>query len=212
MSANEAAPGPAGSLEGRGHSGGGGDEHSPLQARAAFIKNRGWESVVSFNRGACARGGAQHGLNSESGAACAEEWERARPAEVTYLEFLDFLKAFHRRAPFLFFNGNTFADISRQITAVIFAEAPASRRREIISAAAHYVAGVLDRNAMIVIIEGMWRVAQLSPGQRVKTLRSTLRGFVVRVLEDGRVAWRPDGPAADLVALSETLVSEDIEG
>jgi len=118
------------------------------------------------------------------------------------------LKAFHRRAPFLFFNGNTFADVSRQISALIFAEVPVMRRREIISAAAHYVAGVLDRDAMIAVIEGLWRSAQLSPGDRVRTLRGTLHGVIVRVLEDGRVAWKPDGGAVDLIALPETLTPE----
>jgi hypothetical protein len=205
---NETADGPAGAPQGRGHSRGSPGEQSPLQARAAFIKNRSWESVVSFNRGACARGGAQHGINSESGAACAEKWEKARGQEVSFLEFLDFLKAFHRRAPFLFFNGNTFADVSRQITALIFAEVPVMRRREMISAAAHYVAGVLDRGAMIEVIEALWQSAQLSPGDRVKTLRGTLRGVIVRVLDDGRVAWRPDGGATELVALPETLAPE----
>jgi CRISPR-associated Cas5-like protein len=37
--------------------------------RAQFLKNRSWELVVGLNRGACARGGAQHGQNSESFAA-----------------------------------------------------------------------------------------------------------------------------------------------
>src|SRR5438477_12468464 len=117
--------------EGRGHHGSGAGEQSPLQARAAFLANRSWESVVSFNRGACARGGAQHGINSETGGACAQEWERERNREVTLLEFLDFLKAFHRRAPFLFFNGNTFADVARQVGRAIFAELPAVRLREL---------------------------------------------------------------------------------
>ena len=75
------------------------------------------------------------------------------------------LKGFHRRAPFLFFNGNTFADVARQVSAAIFAEAPTMRRRELISAVAHYVAGVLDREAMMAAVEGLWRSAQLSPGE-----------------------------------------------
>jgi hypothetical protein len=109
----------------------------------------------------------------------------------------------------LFFNGNTFADIARQVSAVIFAEVPTLRRRELISAVAHYVAGVLDREAMIAMVNGLWRSSQLSAGDRVRTLRGTLRGVIVRVLEDGRVAWRPDGHARELMALPESLSVEE---
>src|SRR6266487_2363370 len=73
---NETPTGPAGAPDGRGHPGGSSGEQSPLQARAQFLKNRGWELVVSLNRGACARGGAQHGFNQETQAACASEWAR----------------------------------------------------------------------------------------------------------------------------------------
>jgi len=205
---DEIAFGSAGASDGRGHPGGSGGEQSPLQARAAFIKNRSWESVVSYNRGACARGGAQHGVNSETSGACSEEWEQKRTGEVTFLELLDFLKSFHRRAPFLFFNGNTFADVARQISAAIFAEIPTLRRRELISAVAHYVAGVLDRDSMIATVDSLWKSAQLSPGARVKTLRGSLHGVIARVLDDGRVAWRPDGGGAELIALPESLTPE----
>ena len=209
MMSDETEDRPSGAPEGRGHHSGGPGEQSPLQARAAFIKNRSWESVVGFNRGACARGGAQHGINSETGEACAAEWEKARGEEVTFLEFLDFLKAFHRRAPFLFFNGNTFADVARQISAVIFAQAPPLRNRELTSAVAHYVAGVLDRDAMMAIVEGLWRSAEITPGARVRTLRGSLHGVVVRILEDGRLAWRPDGRSTELLALPESLALDD---
>jgi hypothetical protein len=196
---------PPGTPEGRGHPGGDPGEQSPLQARAEFIKNRSWDSVVGFNRGACARGGTEHGLNPETGSACAAEWEKARGEEVTFLEFLDFLKEFHRRAPFLFFNGNTFADVARQVSAAIFAELPPLRRREMLSAIAHYVAGVLDRDAMIAAVDSLWRRARMSAGDRVRTLRGSMRGVIVRVLDDGRLAWRPDGQAGELVALPESL-------
>jgi hypothetical protein len=33
--------------------------------------------------------------------------------QLTLLETFQFLKSCHRRAPFLFFNGNTFAEIGR---------------------------------------------------------------------------------------------------
>jgi hypothetical protein len=39
----------------------------------------------------------------------------------------------------------------------------------------------------------------------VKTLRGSLRGVIIRVLEDGRVVWKPDGTTSELIALPESL-------
>src|SRR5262245_24312984 len=100
---DEAATGFSETPERPGHPAGGDGFRSPLQARADFIENWDWKSVVSINRGACERGGAQHGLNSETGKACAEEWESLRPQRLSLLDVFDRLRYFHRRAPFLYF-------------------------------------------------------------------------------------------------------------
>jgi len=82
---DETETGPAGATERPGHPGGGPGEQSPLQARAEFLKNRSWELIVGLNRGACARGGAQHGQNSESYATLEAEWRR-RQTQVSSLD------------------------------------------------------------------------------------------------------------------------------
>jgi hypothetical protein len=205
---DETTLGSAGTSDGRGYRGGGPREQSPLQARAAFLQNRSWDSIVSLNRGACARGGAQHGANPESHDAVAANWQLQQPAVVSLQETLDFLKSCHRAAPFLFFNGNTFADVGRNITDFVFAELPTLRRRELISAIAHYIAGVLDYDAMVNTVDTLWQSAQLEVGTRVKTLRGSTHGVIVRVLEDGRVVWRPDGVECDLTGLPESLLPE----
>ena len=112
----------------------------------------------------------------------------------------------HRRAPFLFFNRNTFADVARQVAAALLAELPTGRRGEVMSAVAHYIAGVLDRDAMVEIVEGLCESAEFQPGDRVKTLRGSTRGVVRRVLPDGRMAWQPDGSQSELIALPESLL------
>lgn len=205
---DETAAGSSGAPDGSRHPRGSSGEQSPLQARAAFIKNRSWESVIGFNRGACERGRAQHGFNSETADACASDWEEHRTKEIAFIELLDFLKSFHRRAPFLFFNGNTFADIARQISAAIFADLPNSRRRELISSVAHYVAGVLDRDSMTATVDSLWQSASFQPGDRIKTLKGTLRGHIVKILDDGRVKWRAE-TGTEFIALPESLVPED---
>ena len=156
---------------GRGAEGGAG-EQSPLQSRAAFLANRNWESVIRHNRGVCERSRAQHGTNSESVAAVGQEWEQRRFVEFTLGETLDYLRGCHRRAPFLFFNGNTFADIARTFS--------------------DYLCESAD-----------WK-----PGDRIQTLRDSAHGVIVRVLEDGRVVWRPDGTDGDLTSLPESLLRE----
>src|SRR5947199_9141257 len=119
--ADETKIGPSGAPDRGGHPRGGSGEQSPLQARAEFLKNRSWELVVGLNRGACARGSAQHGVNSETQAACASEWAQKQAQILSFEETIEFLRLNHRRAPFLFFNGNTFADVGRQILAAVFA-------------------------------------------------------------------------------------------
>jgi hypothetical protein len=76
------------------------------------------------------------------------------------------------------------------------------------SAVAHCIAGVLDREAMAEIVEGLCESAELRPGDRVKTLRGSSHGVVKRVLEDGRIVWKADGTGTEFTALPETLLKE----
>jgi hypothetical protein len=196
----------AGATDDGRHPQGGRSVGSPFQARAAFIKNWDWESIVSINRGACQRGRAQHGANSETEGACAKAWEDTRGQELTLAATLDFLLWCHRRAPFLFFNGNTFATIGRELALALFSDLPPCRKRETSSAIAHYIAGVLDRESMVEIVGSLCESAELQPGDRVKTLRGTTRGVIQRILPDGRVVWTPVGSKSELVALPESLL------
>ena len=188
--------------------GGGTGEPAPLQARATLLENWSRESVVRINERLCSGGRAQHGKNSEAHTSCEQEWIAGREVERSLLETLDWLRFFHRKAPFLFFNGNTFAEIARTLTDAVFAELPSSRRRQSASLAAHYVAGVFDREGLAPALSDLIESADFAVGDRVKTLRGSLHGVVKRVLEDGRVVWLPDQHSAELTALPESLVKE----
>jgi hypothetical protein len=59
---------------------------------------------------------------------------------------------------------------------------------------------------MVEIVESLSQSADLKPGDRVKTLRGSARGVIVRILPDGRVVWRPDGSQGELTTLPESLV------
>jgi hypothetical protein len=60
---------------------------------------------------------------------------------------------------------------------------------------------------MMEIVDSLSETANWKPGDRVKTLRGSLHGVIVRVLEDGRVVWQPDGTASELTALPESLIA-----
>lgn len=182
-------------------------EQPPLQGRAAFIKNWDWQLVTGLNRGACERGEAQFGNNSEAHDRVRDRWETTRVQTLTLGETLGFLFQCHRAAPFLFFNGNTFGEIARRIIDAVFIEFPLGRRREAASLAAHYVAGVLDYQSLESGLTALAELADFQPGDRVKTLRGSTQGTIVRVLEDGRVVWRADS-GTELTVLPESLIRE----
>ena len=83
------------------------------------------------------------------------------------------------------------------------------RRRELASAVAHYIAGVLDRDSMISAVDSLWQSASLGVDDRVQTIRDTTRGVVTRIHEDGRIAWRPEGSTLELIALPQSLLPLD---
>jgi hypothetical protein len=91
----------------------------------------------------------------------------------------------------------------------VFADLATGRRREVMSAVAHYIAGVLPWEAMVEIVESLSASADLKPGDRVKTLRGSLRGKIVRILGDGRMVWKPDGTEGELTGLPESLCADD---
>jgi hypothetical protein len=124
------------------------------------------------------------------------------------IEVIDFLRGCHRAAPFLFFNGNTFSAIGRRLSAALLADLPSSRLREATSAIAHYIAGVLDIESMREIVDSLWQSADLKAGDRVRTFRGSTHGTILRILDDGRVVWRPDGSRSELIALPESLLGE----
>ncbi len=76
---------------------------------------------------------------------------------MTLAETFGFLRNMHRSAPFLFFNGNTFAEMGRQMSAVLFADLTPLLLREVSSATAHYIAGVLDEDALHQLVEEVCR-------------------------------------------------------
>ena len=61
---------------------------------------------------------------------------------------------------------------------------------------------------MVEIVESLYGASDWKPGDRVKTLLGTTHGAIVRLMEDGRVVWKPDGSSSELMALPESMVRE----
>jgi hypothetical protein len=99
--------------------------------------------------------------------------------------------------------------MGRELALALFSDLPSGRKREVASAVAHYIAGVLDRESMVKIVGSLSAAAGLKAGDRVKTLRGSVHGTIVRVLDDGRVAWQPDGANSELIGLPESLALDD---
>ncbi len=51
-------------------------------------------------------------------------------------------------------------------------------------------------------------LADFRPGDRIKTLRGSTHGVIVRVRPDGKIIWRPDRSVAELIALPESVIRE----
>jgi hypothetical protein len=202
---DEAATGSGGTTDGSRHSPRSRGEPAPLQSRAKFLQNWNWASVTQIHDGLCQRGQAQRGLNPETHASVSQEWEKHRPSELSLLETFQFLKSCHRRAPFLFFNGNTFAEIGRTLAVALFSSLPPKRRQEASSVVAHFITGVLEEELMVAAIDSLSETTDWEPGDPVKTLCGSLRGKIVCILKDGRVVWKPTGTTNELTSLPESL-------
>ncbi len=202
---DETATGSAGSIDGGRHPERGLSQPAPLQSRAKFLQNWNWVSVTQIHDGLCERGRAQPGANPETHAAAAEEWEKRRASELTLLETFQFLKSCHRRAPFLFFNGNTFAEIGRALANALFSDLKFHRRKETSSAVAHFITGVLDEEMMVAAVDTLSQIVHWQPDDRVKTLRGSLHGKILCVLENGNIVWQPDDTDNELTAMPENL-------
>ena len=60
---------------------------------------------------------------------------------------------------------------------------------------------------MTGLVDGLCEESVLQPGDKVQTLRGSMSGKIIRVLDDGRVVWRADS-GAELTALPESLIRQ----
>ena len=61
---------------------------------------------------------------------------------------------------------------------------------------------------MTAMVESLSQISSFRVGDRVKTLKGTLHGVIVSILDDGHVKWRAE-TGTEFLALPESLIPED---
>ncbi|HBJ85056.1 MAG TPA: hypothetical protein DDZ88_14535 [Verrucomicrobiales bacterium] len=111
-----------------------------MSATRAWLADYTWEIVTAQNAVLCAAKNALHKPTSDGHDATKVLWEAQHTQKMRLDEAVDLCRRCHRKAPFCFYNGNTFASI---IALVIRKLAlPAEQAFVIRSLAGHIVAGV----------------------------------------------------------------------
>jgi len=116
-----------------------------------WLSARPWDAVVFINEDLCRAGHAQHGKTSDGYERTKLMWESEHQKTMPLEVAIELCCKAHRSAPFLNFNGNTFAAIARQISQGIVAGLDRMKAKTFISAVGHYVAGVLSKEQFLRI-------------------------------------------------------------
>lgn len=61
---------------------------------------------------------------------------------------------------------------------------------------------------MILTLESLFQRVSFQPDDKVRTLKGSLRGVVVQILDDRRVKWRAE-TGTEFLGLPESLIPDD---
>jgi hypothetical protein len=130
-----------------------GQDEKAMLAPKKWLEPIPWNVVEFINQSACTRGQAQFGHTSDSYAEAKQLWEQGMAREMSLEEALDTCLKCHRIAPFLNFNGNTFAGIAKAMVREILPHLGPKLSATFESVVGHYVAGTEGREAMVRAVE-----------------------------------------------------------
>lgn len=99
-----------------------------------------WEMVTAQNAVLCHAKNALHKSTSDGHDATKALWDSRHRVEMNLEEAADLCRRCHRMPPFCFYNGNTFASITRLVIKKL--DLPAAKKTVVRSLAGHIVAGV----------------------------------------------------------------------
>ena len=61
---------------------------------------------------------------------------------------------------------------------------------------------------MVATLESLCQHASFQPGDKIRTLKGSLHGVIVKILDDGRVKWLAE-TGTEFLGLPESLVADD---
>ena len=61
---------------------------------------------------------------------------------------------------------------------------------------------------MVATLESLCQPVSFQPGDKVRTLKGSLHGVIVKILDGGRVKWLAD-TGTEFLGLAESLVPDD---
>jgi hypothetical protein len=97
-----------------------------------------WDYLVSTNQVLCKKSGYQHGVTSDGYEPAKAIFRKAADEpSLDMVSVTETLRQLHKAAPFLFLNGNTFADVGKTILSMAFS----THSPEIRSVVGHHIAG-----------------------------------------------------------------------
>ena len=130
-----------------------GQDNKAMLTPKKWLEPIPWDVVEFINQSACTRGQAQFGRTSDGYAQSKQLWEEGMTREMSLEEALDICLKCHRIAPFLNFNGNTFAGIAKAMVREILPHLGPKLSTAFESVVGHYVAGTEGREAMLRAVE-----------------------------------------------------------
>ena len=126
-----------------------GQDEATMLAPKKWLEPIPWDVVEFINQSACTRAQAQFGHTSDGYAQAKQLWEQGMTREILLEEALDICLKCHRLAPFLNFNGNTFAGIAKAMVREILPHLGPKLSQAFESVVGHYVAGTEGREALL---------------------------------------------------------------
>lgn len=111
-----------------------------MSATRAWLADFTWDVVTAQNAVLCAAKNALHKPTSDGHAETKTLWDLRHLQPLRLDEAVDLCRQCHRKAPFCFYNGNTFASIIALVIKKL--SLPAEEAYIIRSLAGHIVAGV----------------------------------------------------------------------
>jgi hypothetical protein len=111
-----------------------------------------WSAVEDLNSFACQKGGYQFGRTSDGYEPALDLWSGAYAAKMTVMEAAELCRRCHRLAPFLFLNGNTFANVAKVALGPALKGLPSDEAAACRTAIGHYVAGTIGKDELLPLL------------------------------------------------------------